>query len=125
MFSQHSQLTVIRELAVGRKVQVCLVGGFLRDQRLGKEGTDFDFAVGKDALGLARAFARRHAMSVRLAIGATGSRLFRQLLTEGLILYTLGTAGGLLLAYWWRHGLVHGKADATTVRPARPDARQT
>ena len=54
---------------------------------------------------LARAFTRRHEMSVRLAIGATGSRLFRQLLTEGLMLSAMGTAGGLLLAYWCRHGL--------------------
>ncbi len=54
---------------------------------------------------LVRSFARRHEMSVRMAIGATGGRLLRQLLTEGMILAGLGAAGGLIVAYWCRHAL--------------------
>jgi macrolide transport system ATP-binding/permease protein len=55
---------------------------------------------------LVRSFARRHEMTVRLAIGAGRSRLLRQLLTEGLILSAFGAAGGMLVAYWCRHALV-------------------
>ncbi len=54
---------------------------------------------------LVRSFARRHEMTIRMAIGATGGRLLRQLLTEGLILAGLGAAGGLILAYSCRHAL--------------------
>src|SRR6266581_1557763 len=55
---------------------------------------------------LVRSFARRHEMTVRLAIGAGRGRLFKQLLTEGLILSVFGAAGGLLVAHWCRHALV-------------------
>ncbi|HKV63508.1 MAG TPA: ABC transporter permease [Candidatus Acidoferrum sp.] len=55
---------------------------------------------------LVRAFARRHEMTVRLAIGAGRGRLLRQLFTEGLILSALGAIGGLLVAHWCRHALV-------------------
>lgn len=55
---------------------------------------------------LVRSFARRHEMTIRMAIGASGGRLLKQLLTEGLILAGLGAAGGLMVAYWCRHALV-------------------
>jgi predicted permease len=55
---------------------------------------------------LVRSFARRHEMTVRLAIGAGRGRLLRQLFTEGLILSAFGAAGGLLVAHWCRHALV-------------------
>ena len=55
---------------------------------------------------LVRSFARRHEMTVRLALGASRSRLLRQLVTEGLLLSACGAAGGMLVAYWCRHALV-------------------
>ncbi|PYM07829.1 MAG: hypothetical protein DMF15_09730, partial [Verrucomicrobia bacterium] len=55
---------------------------------------------------LVRSFARRHEMTVRLAMGAGRGRLVRQLVTEGLLLSACGAAGGMLVAYWCRHALV-------------------
>jgi putative ABC transport system permease protein len=47
---------------------------------------------------LARSGARQKEISIRTALGAGRLRLFRQLLTEGLVLAVLGTAAGLALA---------------------------
>jgi predicted permease len=55
---------------------------------------------------LVRSFARRHEMTVRLAIGAGRGRLLKQLFTESLILSAFGAVGGLLVAHWCRHALV-------------------
>jgi macrolide transport system ATP-binding/permease protein len=55
---------------------------------------------------LVRSFARRHEMTVRLAVGAGRGRLLRQLVTEGLLLSVCGAAGGMLVAFWCRHALV-------------------
>ncbi len=53
-----------------------------------------------------RSLARRHEITVRLAIGSKRGRLLRQLLTEGLILSLIGCAAGLLVAYLCRNLLV-------------------
>jgi predicted permease len=58
------------------------------------------------SLLLVRSLARRHEITVRLAIGSKRGRLLRQLLTEGLILSTIGGAAGLLVAYLCRNLLV-------------------
>ena len=52
---------------------------------------------------LVKAFGRRHEMTVRLSVGAGRARLLKQLLTEGLILSLLATAGGMLMARWCRN----------------------
>ncbi len=55
---------------------------------------------------LVRSFARRHEITVRVAMGAGRSRLLQQLLIEGLVLSALAATSGLLIAYWCRHLLV-------------------
>jgi predicted permease len=62
---------------------------------------------------LARAVARRHELSIRLALGASRPRLARQLLAESTILAGTGAALGLVFAYWGSRILVRQLTTST------------
>ncbi len=71
---------------------------------------------------LARAAARQTEITVRLALGASGGRLARQLLTEGLVLAAAGGVVGLVVAAWGAQLLVAAVAPTT---PATPELNGT
>jgi predicted permease len=74
---------------------------------------------------LAQASRRQKEIAVRLSIGASRTRLVRQLLVESLVLAVMGGLGGLLLGAWSSRLLVETVPDATarSVLSAEVDPR--
>lgn len=64
---------------------------------------------------LARSAARHTEITVRLALGASGSRLARQLLTEGIVLALAGGVLGLVIAAWGSQLLVAAVASGSPI----------
>ena len=59
LLEKYPQLQIIRDISKKEKISVFLVGGFLRDSLLGRRATDLDFAVERQALKIAKAFAKQ------------------------------------------------------------------
>src|SRR6185295_19370177 len=64
---------------------------------------------------LSRATMRQKEISIRISLGATRARLIRQLLTESLLLSSVGGVLGILVAHWSGQLLPGSAGQATAI----------
>jgi putative ABC transport system permease protein len=69
------------------------------------------------SLMVAAAVGRRHEIAVRLSLGASRTRLIRQLVTESTLLAISGGTIGLLLAWWELTYMAKTEIDAVDILP--------
>ena len=75
-------------------------------------------------LQLARSRTRQKEIAMRAALGASPSRIVRQLLAENVVLGLAGAVVGVLLAYWTVAWIIaHGPAEMPRLDQSRIDAR--
>ena len=59
LLNEIPQLEILQQIAKQKKAKIFLIGGFLRDHLLKRECLDLDFAVEKNAIAVARIFAKK------------------------------------------------------------------
>ncbi|MGQ0645965.1 MAG: ABC transporter permease [Gemmatimonadaceae bacterium] len=69
------------------------------------------------SLMVAAAVGRRHEIAVRLSLGASRTRLLRQLVTESTLLALVGGAAGLTLAWWVLTWMAKTEIDGVDIVP--------
>jgi putative ABC transport system permease protein len=69
------------------------------------------------SLMVAAAVGRRHEIAVRVSLGASRSRLLRQLVTESTLLALVGSAVGLTGAWWTLTAMMRSSIDAVDLSP--------
>jgi predicted permease len=65
-------------------------------------------------LVMVRSLAQRREIAIRATLGASRNRLIRSLITQSVVLATLGASAGLLMA-WWTRGVLVALAPPTLI----------